>query len=257
MPMELIETSKKRLILWMVFGWLGFSVTHAQDLKITEVFRQGDFVHIVYDLYDTDVTHKYQISLYSSLDDYVVPLTAVEGAIGVDIAIGGNKEVIWNVRKEYGDAFQDVVSLELKGKLYIPFVTLNDFEDFKEIKRDRPYLITWQAGRGSNVLTWDLYNSDNEKVHTFTNVANAGEYEMIIPRDVKPGKGYSIRISDQNNKEDLVITPTFELKRKIPLYVPSTASGITLGAVFFLANFLQNTQDTEPEEIPIPDLPFN
>ncbi|MFY0687502.1 MAG: hypothetical protein JXQ90_10070 [Cyclobacteriaceae bacterium] len=227
----------------------------AQDLMIKEIALVGEDVHITYDLLDNDITHKYQLSLYSSNDNYILPMEMVEGDIGVDISVGGNKKAIWHARQELGADFKGDVAIELKGKLYIPFVTLNDFEDVSKMKRDRPYTLTWAAGRGSNVLTWDLYNAKSERVHTFTNIANVGEYEFVLPKDVKPGKGYTLKITDQNNKEDIVITPPFDVTRRVPLYVPSSIGGLAAGVLYLLIDRLGSNTGGNVEPDRIPDLP--
>jgi hypothetical protein len=191
----------------------------AQELKIRQVSVKAGDVYIQYELLDDDLSHRYVIGLYTSADDYINPVTEVEGDAGIDLTIGGNKQIIWHASKELGADYNGKLALEVKGKLYVPFVRLNDFENISTIKRDRPKQVTWIAGRGSNVLTWDLFNDKNEVVHTFTNIANVGEYELTIPKDIKPGKGYYLRITDQNNKEDVVKTPPFKIARKVPLYI--------------------------------------
>ncbi len=231
---------------------------YSQNLTITSVVLKGEDIIINYDLRDDDLDHKYTLSLYSSNDNYVQPLKAVDGDIGVDLSVGGNKQVIWHAREELGDRFKGNVALELKGKLYIPFVTLNNFADIKSFKRGKSANITWAAGRGSNVLTFDLYNKKDELVHTFTNVANVGEYELEIPKEVKPGKGYHFRISDQKNKEDVVITPSFNIKRKVPLYVNLTLGGLAGSTGYLLINNISSTGGGESETplLADPVLPF-
>lgn len=244
----------RRLMTAYVFFTINFHLVQAQEVHIREIALLGDYVQIIYDLSDADITHKYQLSLYSSFDNYILPLQEVEGDIGVDLSVGGNKKIRWYARREFGEDFKGDIALELKGKLYIPFVTLNDFENVSRMKRDRPYTLTWVAGRGSNVLTWDLYNAKNERVHTFTNIANVGEYELLIPKDIKPGKDYTLKITDQNNKEDIVITPAFEVQRRVPLYVPSGMATLGAGLLYLV---LSNIEAAVNEPDPIADFPCN
>lgn len=247
--LELI-TSVKTYAATFLLLW-GCYAANSQNLDIKEISMIGNEVEILYDLLDNDVTHKFQLSLYSSKDNFILPLQEVEGDIGVDISVGGNKRIVWHPTIEFGENFKGDVSLELKGKLYIPFVTLNDFDKVSSMKRDRPYTLTWAAGRGSNVLTWDLYNSKSERVHTYTNIANVGEYEFVIPKDINPGKGYTLKITDQNNKEDIVISPDFEIKRRIPLYAQSIVGALAGGIIFYLVNNTAGGAGSEePDEIP-------
>lgn len=234
-----------------------FSNLSAQSLRVTSVALKGEDVIIKYDLVDDDLEHKYALNLYSSNDNYVQPLKMIEGDIGIDQVVGGNKQIIWHARQELGEDFKGDVSLEVKGKIYIPFVTLNSFDEVSSMKRGRPYNITWAAGRGSSVLTIELLNRKEEVVHTFTNIANVGEYELEIPKDIKSGKGYRFRITDQKNKEDVVLTPAFSIDRKVPLVAKAIAAGL-IGSGIFLLN---NSQATESggEEVPLlpdPVTPF-
>ena len=224
---------------------------HGQDLSIRSVSLNGNDVVIKYDLIDEDLDHRYTLSLYSSQDNYVQPLKSVEGDIGVDLPVGGNKQVIWHVKEEFGEDFKGDVAVEIKGKLYIPFVTLNNFADISQMKRDRPYNVTWAAGRGSNVLVFDLLNKKDEVVHTYTNIANVGEYQLEIPKDIKPGKNYRFRITDQKNKEDVVFTPYFMVRRKIPLVAKVGLVGLAGTGIYMLTN----SQGSEAGSSEVPFLP--
>lgn len=232
-------------------------IASGQELSITSVAKQGETIIITYDLVD-DVDHKYTLSLYASNDNYVQPLEFVTGDIGIDVAVGGSKKVLWDAKKELGNDFKGNVKLELKGKLYIPFVELTDFENLESFKRGRPYNLTWTAGRGNDVLTIDLYNAKEEIVHTFTNVANVGEYELVVPKDIKPGKDYRMRIRDQKNIEDVVYTPTFSVKRKIPFILQAMVGGAVGGAGYLILTSAEPVSSS-PEEsnIPNPVLPTN
>ena len=244
--------------LFSLFCLVPIFWVHAQDLEIKSVSVKGNDVIVNYDLLDDDLSHKYTLRLYSSQDNFVQPLTAVEGDVGIDQSVGGNKQVIWHVKDELGEDFKGDVSLELKGKLYIPFVTLNNFEDITSMKKSRPYNLTWAAGRGSSVLTFDLFNGKDEVVHTYTNIANVGEYRLELPKDVKPGKNYRFRITDQRNKEDVVFTPYFTIRRKVPLAAKVALVGLAGSGVALLGG--QGGSEVGAGEVPLlpdPILPNN
>lgn len=245
--MQRFFSHTKAFLVVLLFGI--YLDVGAQNLVIKSVSTKGNDVIVKYDLLDEDVDHKYTLRLYSSNDNFVQPLTEVEGDIGIDQSVGGNKQIVWHVKDELGETYKGDVALEVKGKLYIPFVTLNNFKDLKSVKRTRPYNVTWTAGRGNNVLTFDLYNRKKELVHTYTNIANVGEYQLAIPKDVKPGKDYSLKITDQKNKEDVVHTPAFTVKRKIPLVVKVGVIGILGSALAILAG----QGSSAGENVPLPD----
>ena len=244
--------------VFYLFCFIPICWGYSQDLVIKSVSMKGNDVIVNYDLLDDDLNHKYTLRLYSSQDNFVQPLANVEGDVGIDQSVGGNKQIIWHVKDELGEDFKGDVSLELKGKLYIPFVTLNNFEDISSMKKNRPYNVTWAAGRGSSVLTFDLFNGKNEIVHTYTNIANVGEYQLEIPKDVKPGKNYRFRITDQRNKEDVVFTPYFTIRRKVPLLAKVALIGVAgSGAVLLGGQGGSEVGGGEVPLLPDPILPNN
>ncbi len=243
------------LLLALLFtSW----IAPAQDLSIQSIVLKGGDVLINYDLVDDNVDHRYTLSLYSSQDNYVQPLLEVEGDVGIDQSVGGNKQIVWHAQKELGDDFKGDVAIEVKGKIYIPFVTLNGFEEMGALKRGKPYKVTWVAGRGSNVLTFDLFNKKGEMVHSFTNIANVGEYDIELPKGVKAGKGYRFRITDQKNKEDVVYTPEFTIKRKVPLYVNAALASLALVTGYLVSQNISSGggEDGEAPLLPDPTTPF-
>ncbi|MEJ0058049.1 MAG: hypothetical protein WDN75_21790 [Bacteroidota bacterium] len=75
-----------------------------------------------------------------------------------------------------------------------------------------------------------LYRND-EYVDVIPNVANSGSYDLIIPKSVKPGKGYYFIVSDSKNKDQVMKTNLFQVKRKIPLalqLLPIAAAGAAI-----------------------------
>lgn len=256
-PAMKVKLDLKKLGLVLCLSLALLNRLYSQQLQIKSVILKGQDIIITYDLSDQNIEHNYSLSLYSSEDNYVQPLKEVEGDIGIDQSIGGNKQVVWHAAKELGADFNGDVSIEIKGRIYIPFVSLNNFEDINAMKRGRAYNITWTAGRGSSVLTFDLFNKNNEIVHTFTNIANVGEYELEIPKDVKPGKNYRFRITDQKNKEDIVYTHRFNVKRKVPLYVNLALLGLTGTSGYLLVGSLQGGESqSQAGLLPDPITPF-
>lgn len=250
---------RSRYYLPFLFGLFSSYSSTAQEIVVKKTMMKGGDIILEYDLIDDNKDHKYTIELYSSLDDYIQPLKSTDGDVGIDLSVGGNKKIIWHVKEELGGDFKGEVALELKGRLYIPFVQLNDFDKIDKFKINSPRLITWAAGRGSDVLTWDLFNDKDELVHTFTNIANVGEYELVIPKGVKSGKGYHFQITDQKNKDDIVITSNFQVVRKIPLFLTAGLAAIGVGTGVVVVGSMGGGEDGSNgiSRIPDPVLPSN
>jgi hypothetical protein len=215
---------------WLILPlWLCLSVaTHAQQFTVKRVELAEQKVIVHYDLTDTVKGRTYSISVYRSNDNYLNPLQHVTGDVGLEVKPGNNKKFSWDAMAELGDSFNGSVALEIRGKLYIPFVRFGGFDEYKAIKRLKPYDITWSGGTSQNILNFDLYKGD-KKVLTIPNIANVGHYKLTLPKDVKPGKDYRFRISDTKNKDEVVYTGSFIVKRKTPLLVkilPVVAVGV-------------------------------
>lgn len=108
--------------------------------------------------------------------------------------------------------------MEIRGRIYIPFVRLNG---------------SYQTNTEQNILNFDLYR-DEQKITSFPNIANVGHHAFTLPTSVKPGKGYSFRIIDTKNRDQIVNTKSFVVKRKVPLLlkvVPFVAIGVVIATL--------------------------
>ena len=241
------------LIAGLIF-MLSNHVITAQDIVINSVELNNGKVLLHYTLNDDNPEHQYTLRLYSSKDNFVQPLNNVSGDIGVAVPVGGNKQVTWDARNELDSGFDGSVALQIKGQIYVPFITLSHFEDYGTLKRGKPYDITWSGGRGDNVLNFDLYHG-NEKVWTQPNVANTGNLSLVIPTNVKPGRKYIFRISDAKNPDEVVYTVEFMIQRKIPQVVRIGAAVIAAGGIAVLINSLSGGGTTGEPTIGEPPLP--
>lgn len=233
------DSSDTFWLRWLTLFLLAFLsidfATHAQDVVITQMALQPDGqVVLKYNLNDDRLDRKYSLYLYASTDNYIQPLTKVSGDVGVDIAVGGNKSITWNAKEELGDGFAGDVSLELKGNIYIPFIALDNFDDYKVLKRGKPYEVTWTGGRGDNVLLFELYEEES-KIKIFEERPNNGNTTIIIPNDVKPGR-YRFKISDSRNRDEVVYTMNFIVKRKVPLIAKAGLGLALLGGVGYIVS---------------------
>jgi hypothetical protein len=170
--------------------------------------------------------------------------------VGLEVKPGNNNKFSWDAKAELGENFSGSVSLEIRGKLYIPFVRFGGFDEYKAIKRLKPYEITWSGGTPQNILNFDLYRGE-KKVMTFPNIANVGHYKLTLPKDVKPGKDYRLRISDTKNKDEVVYTGAFIVKRKTPLLLKI----LPVLALGYAATLLGGGGDSGPGNIPDPIVP--
>ncbi len=230
---------------------LAYTPASAQQVTIKQIELQanGDVI-ISYNLLDEQQDRKYSLYLYASTDNYIQPLEKVTGAIGVDLTVGEKKQIIWHAKEELGSDFKGGVALELKGSIYIPFIAMDGFDDYKVFKRGKAYDITWTGGRGDNILNFELYRGD-EKVKVFEERPNVGNTTMVIPKDVKPGT-YRFKISDSRNRDEVVFTSDFIVKRKIPLVATIGVGVAVVAAVAILAPMVTNKEEDKMGDPPKP-----
>jgi hypothetical protein len=200
---------------FMVLGLAG--KVEAQEFTIKAVELTAESLVLHYDLVDTIKSRTYSITLYSSHDNFLAPLQKVKGDVGLEVKPGTNRRIIWNSREELGPLFQGNVELEVRGRVYIPFVKFDGFQAEQVIRRGKPKTMTWSGGTRQNILNFSIYNKEDQFIDVIPNVANSGSYEMTLPTSIKPGKGYYFLVSDSKNKDQVMRTPPFEVKRKIPL----------------------------------------
>lgn len=244
---------QSRLLIVLILLIPTFQIS-AQEVRIkkVEIQANGDIV-VSYNLLDDQLDRKYALYLYASTDNYIQPLEKVTGDVGVNIAVGENKQITWHAKEELGDGFEGSIALELKGNIYIPFITLDGFGDYKEFKRGKPYDITWTGGRGDNILNFELYQED-AKIKVFEERPNVGNTSMTIPKDVKPGT-YRFKISDSRNRDETVWTKDFQVKRKIPLVLTIGVGVVVGGAAAILISDAIRKNNQEEAKIGEPPLP--
>jgi hypothetical protein len=208
----------------------------AQEFTIKQVELTSDQVLLHYDLLDTTKNRTYTIHVYSSRDNFLAPLTKVSGDAGLEVKPGLNRKVTWNSKEELGPAFEGNVALEIRGRVYIPFIRFEGFEDVTVRKRKVPFIVKWSGGTRQNILNFQLYNKEDKLVADFPNAPNDSEYKITIPTSVKPGEGYYFKISDTKNSELVVITSKFDVKRKVPLALKAIPVLAVGGLIYFLAS---------------------
>lgn len=188
----------------------------SQTLDVKRIELSGGNIVVHYSLMDTVPGRTYTVNLYASRDNYINPAVQLIGDHGLQVKPGNDRTVTWNAKQELGELFEGSVSVELRARAYVAFIL---FDNFDKIKRGKHQEVTWRGGNKQNVLNFELYNKKGEKVAVIPNVPNAGHTSMLIPSDVKPGKGYTFKIVDSKNKDQVVKTESFTIKRKVPIAV--------------------------------------
>ena len=216
---------------------ININFSFGQQIEIMNVQLKGQNIEVLYNLLDERIDRSYTVNLYTSKDNFIQPMEEVEGDVGVDIPVGNNKKLIWNAKKELGDDFEGNLSLEIKGNYYIPFITIDGITEGREFDRGKEHDIIWSGGRGDNILNFELYRGD-DLIVSFEERPNNGNTSLQIPIKVKPGDNYRFRISDKRNRDDVVYTDYFTIKRKIPLSLQLVGMAVVGPGAGILIQFL-------------------
>lgn len=239
----------KKLITLLYF--LPIACASAQEFSIKSIEQSKDALVLYYDLVDTTSARVYTIYLYSSHDKFVAPLLKVSGDIGLEVKPGLNKMLKWNIREELGENYRGEIQMEIKGRVYTPFIKFNDFQNGRVFKRGKASTLTWTGGSRQNILNFAIYK--NEKyIDIISNVANSGTYPIVLPRGIKPGNDYYFIVSDTKNKDQMMKTENFTVKRKIPVFVKAIPLAAAAAAVFFVL-----TDETAEDLSGPPTIPTN
>jgi hypothetical protein len=249
--MSILIASRWRWTVIICLFTTGSSLTlFSQQLEVKHAEFKSGLVSVHYSLQDSVVGRVYTVWLYASRDNFLSPLQKISGDAGLEVKPGTDNTIVWDARSEYGADFEGKVSLEVRGRLFIPFINTESINQYKVFKRGRKYNITWSGGSSQNILNFDLYRGDR-KVISYPNIANVGYQTIEFPSHVKPGKGYRFRISDSKNKEEVVYSQPFKIKRKIPLTL-KVLPLVGAGYVFLSLS----GKDTPDDAIPDPPASF-
>jgi hypothetical protein len=219
-----------------------------QQLAIDRSEIASGKIILHYSIQDTVSQRFYTVRAYSSKDNFLHPLALVDGDAGIGLRPGKDKKLVWDP-KELGENFDGKVAIELRAVLYVPFVHMEGFHEYRTVKRLKPYSLTWSGGTPQNVLNIEVYRR-KEKVTVFPNIANVGHYNIELPKHIRPGKHYSLKISDSKNKDEVVFSDEFKVRRKYPLALKILSVLAVAGATYFLLD-----GDQGPAPLPMPVLP--
>ena len=237
------------LVLLLLSG----TMIYAQNVAVKKVELAGDKIIVYYDLEDSNQNNDYQIFLYSSQNNFATALSHVTGDVGNEVKPGANRKITWNIKEELGP-YKGKLALEVRGKVYAPFVKLQGFEIHKKYKRGKSYTISWKANSPTPIHI-ELYKG-SQKLSGETNHPNNGLYSISFSTKSKPGKDYRLKFTDSRNSDEIVYTPYFQVSPKIPLLL-KVAPIVIAGALAPMLFKEKPTDDPDDEVglIPLPNFP--
>ncbi|MEY4930834.1 MAG: hypothetical protein RI909_1558 [Bacteroidota bacterium] len=237
--------SRYLLLLFLLISYASL----AQKATIKRIELNGEKIIVYYDLEDDNPNNEYQINLFVSKDNFSTPVSKVKGDVGSEIKPGSDKRVEWNIFEEFS-SYKGDLELEIRGKVFIPFVKLQSFGHGRSYKRGKAYELAWRPGN-TNPVHVEVFKG-SQRVQGELNIPNNGKYTLNLNPHLKPGKKYNLKITDSRKSDDFVTTEKFKVKRKMPLFFKLIP---VFGAAYLV--YTQVGASKEDDLPGVPELPAN
>lgn len=228
--------------LLLLFSLLWVFDTSAQVITMEKIMLNEGVIEVYYTLDDSNPVNEYQVALYSSKDNFATPLTKVSGAIGNEVKPGDFHMITWEALEEIGK-YEGELALEIRARVYIPFVKIAGFEEDAKFKKGVAYPMLWTSGNKGGQIDIELYKGQS-RVGGDRNVPNSGKYEYAFP-GVKSGKDYRLKFTNTRNRDEFTYTGSFRIVPRIPLVVKvGSLAAVAVGAYMLINNASDGGTDT-------------
>lgn len=196
------------------------TISYGQTFRNVRVLKEEGKIIILYDLI-AEQGSKVFVSVQSSIDNFQTSLTNITGDAGI-VLPGGNRRIEWKDPKAL--QFAGDITVEFKGEM-IQGLKITKPSDGK-LRRGKRYEIKWRGGIPEDTITLKFI-MPNQSI-TIGTTKNTGSVAWLVPKNLKTGKGYLIRITDGHEVYEQQVV----IARKIPLViwaVPVVGAAVILG----------------------------
>ena len=204
----------------------------AQLVQNVRANFDGERVQIIYDLNSADPGGKFKVALYSSHDNYAQPLTLLTGDVGDEVAPGKDRKVLWFAKNILPPDFDQEITFKIRVTLAEP-VRLSLKPLGKMVfKRGTSLQLEWVGGTATDQVNIELLKDGQVQGKIAEKIVNVHQYRWSLPRKLKTGEGYAIRISNPNRSSEITTTQMFNVKPRLPLLVKLLP--LAIGAAVYL-----------------------
>jgi Ser-Thr-rich glycosyl-phosphatidyl-inositol-anchored membrane family len=226
--------------LLAILGIFCVSSSMGQTFENIRSQKDEDKIIIVYDLVSIDPGSRVTVRIFSSLDDYKLPLKNVTGDVGI-VLPGPNKRIIWQVDTTISNDYQGIV-FKFESESSAGWRVISPAAS--GISRGKENTIQWQGGRDNDEIIIQLLKPDSE-VEEIARTKNTGSFKWNTPKTLKPGKSYVLVITSH----DTSIEHRFTIKRRIPLGYYAIPGGLGILMIALLGG------DSGSDDLPDAPLP--
>ena len=205
-------------------------------------FQDGKVI-VTYDLTGGNEKQTYNVSLFSSHDNYAKPVLSVFGDVG-SINSGVAKRSVWDAALDLGE-YKGTLTFRVSAD---PLPLAYEFTKpslSTSYRRGKSASITWEGGAASDNVTIELLNNGNV-IQQISNARNSGVQNWAIPKDFAKGSGYQVRLRSSNGQS--ITSNNFSIKSKIPLAL-KIAPVVIAGVIILLI------PDPPPPVVDLPEAP--
>jgi hypothetical protein len=246
-----------RNILLILAGSLISTIAYSQRVTNVRAAMDGVDVRITYDLESSNLTDLFEVNLYCDQNNFTEPLKLVSGALGKGIKGGKDQVIIWKAREELVN-FRGQVVFEVRATMLGGYYSVTQPGSTSKFKKGKLMTINWTGGTQGERVKIELIQSNHTRATISEGVSNQGNYIWTVPKDIKPSKGYQVKISNTADVISQGISKAFAIKGKSAaafILIPVLAAGG--GAAYYLS---QNGGENKPpvdgtQALPLPPNP--
>ena len=231
--------------LLIFFVLLSCLDVQAQTLENIKTAYNGDRVIITYDLRYPDATQKFNLTVYSSYDNYTKPLPATTGDV-YGVRPGTGLRILWDAKSVLPPDFNKDITFRLKPVVAIK-LKIEPLK-YSSYKRGKNLNVAWTGGTPNDQVSIELLKKDTvyRVLADYKNIDQT--FIWRIPKNLKTGKDYAVRLTNLNDPSEVSTSAIFRVKPRIPLWAKA-APVVAAGAIILL------TRPKEGDALPGP--PYN
>lgn len=202
----------KQILLITIWCFAILTVRSQSIQNLSATYSDGKVI-VSYDVVGSKSNQTYFLDLYSSHNNFSVPLKQVSGDVGKNIRAGIGKRISWDAASELVE-FSGELTFKVKGELMpLPLLVKNPLSGNKA-RRGKTVAIEWEGGKYDQNVRFDLYKG-NDKILGLGESKNSGRYAWLVPKDFEKGT-YSIRIMAG---EEIKQSGLFAIRPRVPFFV--------------------------------------
>lgn len=227
--------------IWVFISALCISLNvFSQKIENVRADVNGDQMIITYDLIGAAEGQEFRIQMYSSNNNFTVPLLRVTGDIGNRIPAGLQRRVVWMAKEELKE-YKGAVTLEIRGEPLAPAVvvptavttvgavspyTINS-PSGGSVKKGKNMTISWIGGARDERVQIELWKNDSFELK-ITEMLNSGNYTWTVADGLKGS--YKVKIKGSNGE---TVSNSFKVGGKSKVWF-IVVPVVVVGAVLLL-----------------------